>query len=121
MKKLVLLTAVLSVVGLGMANAETAKVKPNKPLFEWTCADFLEVKTDYRPVAVAVVDMLNKQGKIEDAILDLEGVENISSQVRTVCESDPDVPFALTLKEIADSQAIMAERQAKEAAQAPEK
>ena len=95
MKKHILLVGVVGLAALStLAQAET-----KQPVAKWTCADFLAVDESFQPTAVGLGEAINKQGKVEDAVLDVAGVEKITPLVVTACEKDKKASFVQKLKE----------------------
>lgn len=96
MKKHLLMIGAASLVALStLANAADTK----QPVSKWTCADFLAVDESFRPTAVGLGEAVNKTGKVEDAVLDVDGVAKITPLIVTACEKDQKTSFVQKLKE----------------------
>ena len=94
MKKYILMMGAASLVALtSMAHADT-----KKPVAKWTCEDFLAVKETFRPTAVVLGEAINKNGKVEDAVLDVDGIEKLTPEVITACEAARDDSFVQKVK-----------------------
>lgn len=95
MKKHLLMIGAAGLVALSsLAHADT---KP--PVSKWTCEDFLAVNETFRPAIVGVGEVVNKNDKVEDAVVDVAGVEKITPLVVTACEQDKKASFVKKLKE----------------------
>lgn len=95
MKKHILM---IGAAGL-IAMSTLAQADAKKPLAQWTCADFLAVEAKFQPVAVGLGEAVNKSGKVEDAVLDVDGVEKITPEIVTACEKDKTSGFVHKLKD----------------------
>lgn len=69
-----------------------------KPMATWTCADFLAVDESFQPTAVAVGEALNNKGKVEDAVLDVDGIASVTPMLVQVCTEEPQSSFMDKLK-----------------------
>ncbi|GLX91599.1 acid stress chaperone HdeA [Pseudomonas fragi] len=96
MKKHIVLVGAAGLFALStLAQAADAK----QPISAWTCESFLAVDESFRPTAVGLGEAVNKSGKVEDAVLDVAGVEKITPLVVTACEKDKKASFVQKLKE----------------------
>ncbi|MES2869722.1 MAG: acid-activated periplasmic chaperone HdeA [Pseudomonadota bacterium] len=96
MKKHLLMMGAVSLAALStFAHAADTK----QPVSKWTCEDFLAVNESFRPTAVGLGEAVNKNGKVEDAVLDVAGVEKITPLIVTACEKDQKTSFVQKLKE----------------------
>ncbi len=103
MKKLMLVTAIISLSGLMTANAEVAKKAPSapkKPVMQWTCADYLQVNETFQPYVVGYAAAMNSKGQVQDAIIDVDGLETIKPAIDEVCKSNPNMPFSAIIEQI---------------------
>lgn len=64
-----------------------------KPIASCTCEDFIAVDENYRPTAVAIAEVLNKKGKMEDVVLDVDGIEKVTPLVIDACKKDMQSSF----------------------------
>ncbi|KMM85159.1 HdeA/HdeB family protein [Pseudomonas taetrolens] len=96
MKKHCLMMAAVSLAALSTL-AQAADTK--QPVSQWTCEDFLAVDDSFKPTAVGLGEVVNKSGKVEDAVLDVDGVEKITPLIVTACEKDQKTSFVQKLKE----------------------
>ncbi|MEJ2894536.1 acid-activated periplasmic chaperone HdeA [Bordetella avium] len=84
--------AMLAVTMLGLASlAGVAHADTKKPVQLWLCSDYLEVNETYRPTALGFAEAVNKKGKVEDAVVDLEGIEKIKPSLLTYCKENPKI------------------------------
>ena len=94
MKKHIRLVGALGLAALStLAQAET-----KQPVAQWTCADFLAVDESFQPTAVGLGEAINKKGKVEDAVLDVDGIAKITPLVVTACKETPKDSFVSKLK-----------------------
>ena len=95
MKKHILLIGAAGLMALSsLAQAETTK----QPVAKWTCSDFLAVDESFQPTAVGLGEAINKKGKVEDAVLDVDGIAKITPIVVTACKETPKESFVSKLK-----------------------
>ncbi len=103
MKKLTVSVAVAALLAAGVAHAAdkpATTTKPqamNKPVKDWTCADYLAVDDQFRPKVVYEITGLTKNGKPE-TIIDIEGTERAVPEIEAVCRQDPSSSFLPKLK-----------------------
>ncbi|MCU1729413.1 acid-activated periplasmic chaperone HdeA [Pseudomonas sp. 7P_10.2_Bac1] len=95
MKKHILMIGAASLLALSTLAQADAK----KPLTQWTCEDFLAVNESFQPVAVGLGEAVNKSGKVEDAVLDVDGVAKVTPEVITACKQDPKASFVHKIKD----------------------
>ncbi|MEB0204265.1 acid-activated periplasmic chaperone HdeA [Pseudomonas sp. CCC3.1] len=95
MKKHILMIGAAGLVAMSTLAQADAK----QPVSKWTCADFLAIDESFRPTAVGLGEAVNKSGKVEDAVLDVDGVAKITPLVVTACEKDKSTGFVQKLKE----------------------
>lgn len=96
MKKHIL---IVGAVGLAALSSLAQAADTKQPVSKWTCEDFLAVDESFRPTAVGLGEAVNKNGKVEDAVLDVDGVAKITPLVITACEKDQKTSFVQKLKE----------------------
>ena len=94
MKKHILLMGAVGLVAL----STLAQAEPKQPVSKWTCADFLAVDESFQPTAVGLGEAINKKGKVEDAVLDVDGIAKITPIVVTACKETPKESFVSKLK-----------------------
>ncbi|EHJ2228274.1 acid-activated periplasmic chaperone HdeA [Salmonella enterica] len=68
-------------------------VNNKKPVNAWTCEDFLAVDESFQPTLVGFADALNKKGKPEDAVLDIQGIATVTPAVIQACSQDKKASF----------------------------
>jgi len=95
MKKHILMIGAASLLALSTLAQADAK----KPLAQWTCEDFLAVNESFQPVAVGLGEAVNKSGKVEDAVLDVDGVAKVTPEVITACQQDKKATFVHKIKD----------------------
>lgn len=93
--KMLLIGAASLLVFSTMSNAAETK----KPIKSWTCEDFIAVNETYRPTAVGIAEVLNKSGKVEDAVLDVDGIEKVTPMVIDACTKDTKSSFISKVKD----------------------
>lgn len=98
MKKMLILGAVFASMTSTAIFAEQAKPAVQKPVSEWTCSDFLAVDEDFYPTAVGVGELISKTGKVEDAVLDVAGIETVTPALVAECQKDPNASFLSKVK-----------------------
>lgn len=87
--KMLLIGAASLLVFSTMSHAADTK----KPITSWTCEDFIAVDENYRPTAVAIAEVLNKKGKVKDAVLDVDGIEKVTPLIIDACKKDTQSSF----------------------------
>lgn len=95
MKKQILILGVTSLLAYSTA---TMAIENDKPVTKWTCHDFLTLKETYQPAAITVAEALNKQGKPEDAVLNISGIEKVTPTLLEACKQDPQSNFSTKLQ-----------------------
>lgn len=93
--KMLLIGAASLLVFSTMSNAAETK----KPIKSWTCEDFIAVDESYRPTAVGIAEVLNKKGKVEDAVLDVDGIEKVTPIIIDACKKDTQSSFITKVKD----------------------
>ncbi|OMQ23816.1 acid-activated periplasmic chaperone HdeA [Serratia oryzae] len=90
-------------VAIGVAclltlSASSLAAGNSKPVAMWTCEDFLALDESYRPTAIGFAEALNKKGKVEDSVLDVDGIEKVTPMLIDVCKKDPQSKFLTELE-----------------------
>ena len=99
MKKFILMMGAASMLALtSMAHAANTNTDTKQPVSKWKCEDFLAVKDTFQPTAVGLGEAINKSGKVEDAVLDVDGVETLTPLVITACKEAPKDSFVQKIK-----------------------
>lgn len=91
---------VLGVVGLSAIATLAQAADHKQPVSKWTCEDFLAVNEKFQPAAVGFAEALNKNGKPEEAVMDVDGTVKITPMVIEACKKDPSSSFSAKLKSI---------------------
>lgn len=92
--KMLLIGAASLLIFSTMSNAAETK----KPIKSWTCEDFIALDESYKPTAVGIGALLNQKGTVEDAVLDVDGIEKITPIVIDACKKDAQSSFLSKLK-----------------------
>ncbi|EKT60910.1 acid-activated periplasmic chaperone HdeA [Providencia sneebia] len=79
------------------AFADDAK-KDAKPMSTWTCEDFLAIDDNFYPTAVGFGELLTKKDKVEDAVLDVDGIQTLTPVVIEACKKDTKANFVEQVK-----------------------
>lgn len=79
-------------------SASTLAVENTKPVAMWTCEDFLSLDESYQPTAIGFAEALNKKGKAEDSVLDIDGIEKVTPKLIEVCKKEPQSKFLTELE-----------------------
>jgi acid stress chaperone HdeA len=93
-KMIVIAALMLTASSMTMAAGSTGK----KPVSEWTCEDFLAVDESFRPTAVGIGEMVNRKGKVEDQVVDVDGIAAVTPELVQVCGKEPKASFLTKLK-----------------------
>lgn len=88
MKKQLLMAAAM---GTLLFSAASHAADAKKPMSLWLCSDFLQVTESYRPIAVSYAAALNHQGKPEDAVLNVEGIQKMTPLLVKQCNENPKI------------------------------
>lgn len=92
--KMLLIGAASLLVFSTISNAAETK----KPIKSWTCDDFIALDESYKPTAVGIAEILNKKGKVEDTVLDVDGIEKITPIIVDSCKNDTQSSFVNKVK-----------------------
>lgn len=93
--KLIFITA-LMLAGSSMVMAAGSSGK--KPVSEWTCEDFLAVDESFRPTAVGIGELVSRKGKVEDEVVDVDGIATVTPELVQICEHEKKASFIDKLK-----------------------
>jgi acid stress chaperone HdeA len=84
------LLAICLVVPLALsATSHAADTK--KPLALWDCQDYLSVQESYRPIVVSFAEALNNKDKVEEAVLDVDGITTKTPMLVKQCSENPKI------------------------------
>lgn len=87
MKKALCALGIVGMVAVsGLAHADTTK-----PVALWLCSDYIGVDETYRPIALGFAEALNRQGKPEEATLDVEGITKVKPELVKYCNENPKI------------------------------
>ncbi|MEQ4617129.1 MAG: acid-activated periplasmic chaperone HdeA [Corticimicrobacter sp.] len=87
MKKTMLMLAVFGMSTLGgLAHADT-----KKPVPLWLCSDYLAVNEDVQPTVLGFAEALNRAGKPDAEVLDIDGVAKLQPVLLTHCKENPTI------------------------------
>ncbi|OZI70905.1 acid-activated periplasmic chaperone HdeA [Bordetella genomosp. 12] len=70
----------------GVAHADTKKAVPL-----WLCSDYLAVDESYRPTVLGFAEALNRKGKPDAEVLDVEGITKVKPELLTYCKENPKI------------------------------
>lgn len=84
-------------VAAGAVAAETKKA-PQKPVAQWTCAEFIGVDDQFKPKVVYAATAYAKGGKPEASVIDVEGTEKVTPMIIDECQKAPQASFWQKLK-----------------------
>lgn len=87
MKKTAFIIAIAGVAALPFAS----QANPQKPVALWQCSDYVSLDESYRPIATGFAAAINQQGKVEEAVLDSEGIATLQPQLLQVCNENPQI------------------------------
>jgi len=93
-KMLVIAALMLAASSMAMAAGSTGK----KPVSTWTCEDFLSVDESFRPTAVGIGEVVSRKGKVEDEVVDVDGIAAVTPALVQVCSKEPKASFLTKLK-----------------------
>ncbi|AZY50165.1 acid-activated periplasmic chaperone HdeA [Bordetella avium] len=88
MKKIIIS---LSIAAATLSFSGTALADAKKPMPLWQCSDYLQLNESYRPVALGFAEAVNRKGKPEDDVVDIEGIAQITPTLVTYCQENPKV------------------------------
>jgi acid stress chaperone HdeA len=92
-KMIVIAALMLTASSMALAAGSTGK-----KVSEWTCEDFLAVDESFRPTAVGIGEMVNRKGKVEDQVVDVDGIAAVTPELVQVCGKEPKASFLTKLK-----------------------
>ena len=99
MKRILMVGAAGLVAISALTNAADTKTDTKKPVSQWTCEDFLALDESFQPTAVGVAEAVDKSGKVEDAVLDVEGIATVTPMVVAACKEDQKASFRQKIKD----------------------
>ncbi|OAE61651.1 acid-resistance protein [Achromobacter xylosoxidans] len=82
------------------AGASAAEAKKPVPL--WLCSDYLEVDEVMQPTVLGFAEALNRRGKPEAEVLDVQGIAKVKPELVTYCRENPKVELRDALTRIWD-------------------
>jgi acid stress chaperone HdeA len=82
-----------------IAATTTLAAEFQKPVTQWTCAEFLSVEEQFKPTVVYWAMAYAKRGKLEAAMIGIKGIEKMTPQITGECTKAPHASFWLTLKD----------------------
>jgi acid stress chaperone HdeA len=77
----------------------TLAAKVEKPVTQWTCADFLSVDDQFKPQVVYWAAAFAKGGQPEAAVIDIKGLEKVTPELIRECKKAPQASFWTRLKD----------------------
>jgi len=80
-----------SVTSLSAMAAD--KKEDHKPLAKWTCEEFLAIDDSFYPTAVGFGELLTKKDKVDDAVLDVDGIQTLTPLVVEACKKETKANF----------------------------
>jgi acid stress chaperone HdeA len=96
MQRKFIFVTVLMLASSSMAMA--AGSSGNKPVSNWSCEDFLAVDEIFRPAAVGIGELVSRNGKMEDEVVDVGGIAAVTPELVQVCEREKKASFIDKLK-----------------------
>ena len=95
---LILATAILSVPAIVLAEKANSTL-PQKPVNQWTCAEFVGIDEQFKPKAIYWASAHTKGSKKHKSnVLDIEGTEKVIPIVINECTRQPKATFWEKLK-----------------------
>jgi acid stress chaperone HdeA len=70
-----------------------------KPVTQWTCAEFLSVDDEFKPMVVHRATTYAKGGQPEATAVDIKGIEKVTPQIIGECTKAPQDSFWSRLKD----------------------
>lgn len=80
----------LALVGMAAVSG-AAQADAKKPVALWLCSDYLAVNESYQPTVLGFAEAVNRQGKPEEAALDVEGIAKVKPELLTYCKENPKI------------------------------
>jgi acid stress chaperone HdeA len=84
---------------LAAAATTTVAAKVEKPVTQWSCADFLSVDDQFKPKVVYWAAAYAKGGQPEAAVIDIRGIEKVTPELIGQCKKAPQASFWTRLKD----------------------
>ncbi len=87
MKKAILAMSIFGAAAMGgVAHADAAK-----PVPLWLCSDYLAVDESYQPTVLGFAEALNRDGKPEAQVLDVDGIAKVKPELLQYCKENPKI------------------------------
>ena len=81
------------------AATSTLAAEFQKPVTQWTCAEFLSVEDEFKQTVVYWAMAYAKGGKLEAAMIGIKGIEKMTPQITGECTKAPHASFWSRLKD----------------------
>jgi len=81
------------------AATTTLAAEFQKPVTQWTCAEFLSVDDELKPTVVSWATTYAKGGQPNAAAIDSKGIEKVTPQIIGECTKAPQASFWLRLRD----------------------
>jgi len=81
------------------AATTTVAAKVEKPVTQWTCADFLSVDDQLKPKVIFWAAAYARGGQPEAAVIDIKGIEEVTPRISGECKKEPQASFWARLKD----------------------
>ena len=81
------------------AATSTPAAEFQKPVTQWTCAEFLSVEDEFKQTVVYWAMAYAKGGKLEAAMIGIKGIEKMTTQITYECTMAPQASFWSRLKD----------------------
>lgn len=95
MKKRIL---VLGVAYALVSSAGAFAAETPKAISTWSCKDFLALDESYKPTAIGFAVGLNNKDKIDDSVLDIDGIEKVTPILIESCKKNTQSKFLTEFK-----------------------
>ena len=80
----------LSTASLTMVSA-VSLADTQQPVALWLCSDYLTVEDSVQDAALGFAVAVNKQGKPQEAVLDMDGVIKRQPEILQYCKENPKI------------------------------
>ncbi|WLW63578.1 acid-activated periplasmic chaperone HdeA [Achromobacter aegrifaciens] len=80
----------LGIAGIA-AFSGGAHADSSKPVALWLCSDYLAVDETYQPIALGFAEAISRQGKPEEATLDVAGITKVKPELLHYCKENPKI------------------------------
>jgi acid stress chaperone HdeA len=81
------------------AMTTTLAAKVEKPVTQWSCADFLSVDDQLKPKVIFWAAAYAKGGQPEAAVIDIKGIEEVTPRITDECKKVPQASFWTRLQD----------------------